>query len=125
MAYGDPFIDRRQKPKDFWKDAHGYCYRTVSANYPGARKGKDGTVIAVHRDEMQKILGRPLIKGENVHHINGIRSDNRQENLELWISNQPSGQRVSDHLTWAREIISRYGDLVEIAALVPPKGKKK
>lgn len=49
---------------------------------------------------MEQMLGRPLRPGENVHHINGIRSDNSPENLELWVRQQPAGQRVEDLITF-------------------------
>ena len=51
---------------------------------------------------------RYLLPNENVHHINGIRDDNRTENLELWSTSQPYGQRVKDKIEWAKEILETY-----------------
>jgi len=71
----------------------------------------DGKQIGEHRYVMEQHLGRSLLPEESVHHINGVREDNRVENLELWSKAQPSGQRVTDKLAWAREIISLYEGL--------------
>lgn len=65
-------------------------------------KTPDG-IIAEHRHMMQQALGRALVDGENVHHINGMRGDNSTQNLELWYSPQPAGQRVQQLIAYMAE----------------------
>ena len=60
-----------------------------------------------HRLVMDEQLGRPLAADETVHHRNGDRLDDRPDNLELWSTAQPKGQRVSDELDWARSFLTR------------------
>lgn len=68
----------------------------------------DGRFIGEHRFVMEKHLGRRLTRQETVPHINGDRQDNRLENLELWSSSHPSGQRVEDKVAWAVKLLQTY-----------------
>ena len=86
------------------KTSRGYITQRVQ-NHPYS--DANGSVFQ-HRLVMESVLGRYLLPGETVHHKNGVRDDNRPENLELWVSYQPSGQRPEDLLEWADEIIRRY-----------------
>jgi hypothetical protein len=64
--------------------------------------------IYEHVYVMSEHIGRPLLAHENVHHKNGVRDDNRLENLELWSLSQPPGQRVEDKIAWAIELLKLY-----------------
>ncbi len=88
----------------------GYVNLTGFFDHPNSQK--DGSILE-HTLIMSNHLGRPLTKSETVHHKNGNRQDNRLSNLELWSSRQPKGQRVTDKLEYAREIIALYGDYVQ------------
>lgn len=68
----------------------------------------DGRVVMTHRYVMELALGRALLPEESVHHKNGIKTDNRLKNLELWASlGQPAGQRVQDLIDF---VVKAYPD---------------
>ena len=101
------------KPKTRISIRCAECAKQPSAWHP-AKDGymvmqMNGKQVFQHREVMAAHLGRPLFPHERVHHKNGQRDDNRIENLELWSSSQPYGQRVEDKIAWAKWFIAQYG----------------
>lgn len=89
---------------------NGYYYVYYKTHPLADKEGR----ILEHRLVFERKLGRNLMPFETIHHKNGIKTDNRIENLELWAKVQPTGARVQDLVEWARKILALYGDVSSI-----------
>lgn len=99
-----PFVKRKAGEGNI--DTQGY--KTITKKgHPNQMDAKGR--IREHVYIMAEHLGRPLRKGESVHHKNSDRLDNKIENLELWAKGQPAGARVEDKIKWSIDFLESYG----------------
>ncbi len=104
-------LNRRKAGKadkhHFWKGGRACSDGYIKIYVPEHPYAKFKYVME-HRLVMEKYLERYLTESETVHHRNGIRDDNRIENLELWTTRHPKGCRYEDLIQWAIDFLKIY-----------------
>lgn len=75
--------------------------------------------ILEHRYVYEQHYGITLTENQTIHHKNGDRLDNGIENLELWDTSQPKGQRVEDKIKFYFELVEKYKDHPLYKHLIP------
>lgn len=66
-----------------WDTGDGYIRMLIPEDSPFIAMADKGRRVLEHRLAMAQKLGRCLMQNEHVHHINGNRSDNHPDNLQL------------------------------------------
>lgn len=90
-----------------WMTVHGYMM-VRAVDHPNADKRG---YVREHVLVMEEKIGRYLEDTETVHHMNGIRHDNRPENLELWQGHHGTGIRARD---WILDRLSKVEQFQEL-----------
>lgn len=104
---GYPISGPRRKSENGTGYINKYGYRVIYRDHPNANPRTK--IILEHIFVMSQLKGRPMRKGETVHHKNGIRQDNRPENLELWTSRHPAGVRHEEKIQSAIDLLLEEG----------------
>ncbi len=91
-------VSRRMEAHNSWKTGRhrtrpGYIKVKIGLDNPLVSLASPDGYAMEHRIVMAKYLGRLLDKNEVVHHKNGIKDDNRIENLEL----STKGAHIRNH----------------------------
>ena len=84
---------------------------------PASINGGKHKSVLEHRYVMEQKIGRPLMKEETVHHIDGNRQNNDPSNLELFSSRHGPGQRVRDKIAFAIEMLRLYPEFAREAGV--------
>jgi hypothetical protein len=81
------------------KTSTGYLESYMPKHHMANSRGR----VKVHVLEWEKVHNRKLRKGEVIHHLNGIKTDNRPENL--------SAMKTKEHNQWIPKLQTRIREL--------------
>ena len=84
-----------------WRGGKTYCNGYTKIYSPMHPFARAGGYVKEHRLVMEKIIGRYLQNNERVHHINGIKTDNRPENLMLF-------SNAAEHAKFRHNISNKF-----------------
>jgi hypothetical protein len=96
-------LDRLHNGRVAILDQSGYVM-VWEPDHPSARNG--GWVLE-HRLVVEQALGRYLLREEQVDHINGVKDDNRLENLQV-LDGTTHAKKTQDDLRKGRQELAEY-----------------
>lgn len=123
--HGDPLADIPIGAIEWRGSRHATVdgYIMVKSDHPNVQG--HGWILE-HRLVMAQSLGRPLTENETVHHRNGVRDDNRIENLELrLVGDHPSGTIIEDSVEHAIGLLSQYAPTLLHPGIINPSAHQK
>lgn len=105
---GKQFQTRASRKRVYCSEQCQYAGQHKPGSTSTTHDGYEVVVVAPnkkrprHRVLMEEVLGRPLMPDEDVHHINGVRTDNRIENL-IVLSHREHASLHGASDRWSRE----------------------
>ncbi len=90
-----------------WKGGRIRRGKYISIKIPTHPMSDKSGYIKEHILVMEKYLGRYLTKDERVHHINGIKDDNRIENLKLMTQGEHSSFHRKEELKHGKKLFGK------------------
>lgn len=108
-APGHHLRGRKGARANAWHGGRGHRRGYVFVYVPNHPQADSYGYVSEHRLIAEQSIGRLIARNEHVHHINGIKDDNRPENLQVL----PRGEHNRMHSMQALERYAASGDRTE------------